>query len=100
MMSQQLLEEEADLSKHASQRMNFAHGVEKLSEVFTRFGALVVEQGETIRIIDRDIEEASMEVEEGHRHVGKTYAITKGNRSVIIKVFATILIFAVVLTRL
>ena len=41
-----------------------------------------------------------MEVEEGHRHVGKTYAITKGNRSVIIKVFATILIFAVVLTRL
>ena len=68
--------------------------------MFTRFGALVVEQGETIRIIDRDIEQASMEVEEGHRHVGKTYAITKGNRGVIIKVFATILVVGVVLTRL
>ena len=29
MMSQQLLEEETDVAKHATQRMNFAQGVEK-----------------------------------------------------------------------
>ncbi len=46
------------------------------------------------------MEAAQLEVEEGHKHVAKTYEITKGNRGVIIKVFATILVLAVVLVSL
>jgi syntaxin 5 len=71
--------------------------IEKLSEVFRKFSSLVVEQGEMIRLIDDDVEAASIEVEEGQRYVAKTYDITKGNRGVIIKIFATILVLAVVL---
>lgn len=105
MQTQQLLmEEEEDLVKHAHNRLDFAKGVEreiaKLGEVFAKFGALVLDQGETLRLIDQDIEEASMEVEDGHAHVSKTYQITKGNRSMIIKLFLLVIFFALVFTRL
>lgn len=105
MLTQQLLEdEEQDMIKHAHNRLDFARGVEreiaKLSEVFAKFGALVLEQGETLRVIDEDVEAASLEVEDGQAHVSKTYQITKGNRSMIIKVFALIIFFALVLTRM
>ena len=50
-------------------------------------------------MIDADVEAAYMEVEEGQKHVAKTYSITKGNRGVIIKIFATILFLAIVLVK-
>ena len=102
-MSQVLVEEEElDHGVEAAQhRLGTARGIEKeiakLGEVFQRFSALVVEQGESLRVIDADVEAASLEVEEGHRHIVKTYSITQGNRGVIIKIFATVIILAVVL---
>jgi len=101
-VSQQVLMEEQDQgAEHAQRRWSTARGIEseieKISEVFRKFSSLIVEQGETLRLIDDDVEAAALEVEEGQRHVAKTYNITKGNRGVIIKIFATVLILAVVL---
>ena len=99
-MSQLLVEEEADLAA-AQGRLSSVRGIEKeiekLSDVFRKFAGLVVEQGEVLRIIDDDVEAAAAEVEEGHRHITKTHSITKGNRGVILKIFATVLVLAVVL---
>jgi hypothetical protein len=101
-VSQQLLLEEQDQGvEHAQKRLSSARGIEseieKISEVFQKFSALVVEQGESLRLIDNDVEAAALEVEEGHRHINKTYSVTKGNRGVIIKIFGTILVLAVIL---
>jgi hypothetical protein len=102
-MSQVFMEEEEQDKgvEAAARRLGTARGIEseiaKLGEVFQRFSALVVEQGESLRVIDADVESAALEVEEGHRHIVKTHSITQGNRGVIIKIFATILVLAVVL---
>mmetsp|Transcript_19349 Transcript_19349/g.56328 ORF Transcript_19349/g.56328 Transcript_19349/m.56328 type:complete len:318 (-) Transcript_19349:297-1250(-) len=58
---QQVDEEEREKSR-LQQRLGSARSIEreieKLGEVFRRFSAMVVEQGETLRIIDDDIEQA------------------------------------------
>lgn len=105
MMTQLLMEEEESDQghgvEHAQKRLSSARGlereIEKLGEVFGRFSSLLVDQGETLRIMDTDVEAAAIEVEEGQKHLAKAYTITKGNRGVIIKIFATILVLAVIL---
>lgn len=57
----------------------------------------MAKKGETLRIIDQDVEAAQMEVEEGQTHIATTYNITKGNRGTILKVFATVLVLGVIL---
>jgi|AntAceMinimDraft_5_1070358.scaffolds.fasta_scaffold112373_1 syntaxin 5 len=102
-MSQVLVDdrEQQDLQEHANGRLSTARGIEreieKLSEVFSKFATLVVDQGESLRVIDADIEAAAYEVEDGQRHIAKTHIITKGNRGVIVKIFATVVVLAVIL---
>jgi len=105
-MSQMLLQEEEEDQEqkqlgNALKRRSTARGIEseieKLGEVFQRFSALVSEQGEALKLIDEDVEAALEEVEEGQVHIAKTYSITQGNRGVILKVFATVIVLGVIL---
>jgi len=103
MMSQVMVEEteQQDIQKHVNGRLSTARGIEreieKLTEVFSKFATLVVDQGESLRVIDADVEAAALEVEDGQKYVAKTHSITKGNRGVIVKIFATVLVLAIIL---
>ncbi|RYH24221.1 hypothetical protein EON65_17000 [archaeon] len=64
-----------------------------MGEMFTQMASLVAEQGETITRIEDDVEEGLMHTTEAKDHIQRVYDITKGNRSMIIKVFAILLFF-------
>lgn len=53
---------------------------------------LVMEQSETISRIEDDIEVGLQETEKAHTYMEKFYEISKGNRSMIIKIFLLLII--------
>ena len=55
---------------------------------------LVMSQGETLTRIEDDVESGLMETEEAHKSMENFYEITKGNRSIILKIFAIMMILA------
>ena len=78
-------------------RMQAAEKVEQsiaqLGSLFTQMASLVVTQGEVVMRIEDDVEAGLANVEQGHEEMTKFYDITKGNRSLIIKILALLLFF-------
>ena len=78
-------------------RMQAAEKVEQsiaqLGSLFTQMATLVVSQGEIVQRIEDDVEAGLSNVEQGHEEMTKFYDITKGNRSLIIKILALLLFF-------
>lgn len=56
---------------------------------------LVMAQSETIMRIEDDVECGLSETKEAHKSMEEFYEITKGNRSMIIKIFLILMFFAV-----
>ena len=54
---------------------------------------LVMAQGEVVTRIEDDVEIGLMETKEAHKSMETFYEITKGNRSMILKIFAIMIIF-------
>ncbi|CAM9392185.1 unnamed protein product [Heterosigma akashiwo] len=54
---------------------------------------LVAAQGEVVQRIDDDVELAHAGVEAGHLELQKFYSIVRGNRGLIIKIFAILCVF-------
>lgn len=67
-----------------------------MGELFTQMASLVAEQGETITRIEDDVEEGLSNTKEAHQSIQYAYEITKGNRGLILKVFALLLFFILV----
>ncbi|GMH94739.1 hypothetical protein TrVE_jg11061 [Triparma verrucosa] len=92
---QQQLEEKPKYS-----RMDEAHKVEKtLSELTTMFSSLsnlIMSQGETITKIEDDTAYASLEIDSGGAEIQKLYSRTKGNRGIIIKTFAILILLLII----
>lgn len=89
-------------NRKTQKRLEAARQAEKslaeLTTMFSKMSNLIHSQGETLVKIEDDVEAAMDHVEAGREEVVKLYEWTKGNRSLIVKVFA-ILIFFVVFMR-
>jgi syntaxin 5 len=64
-----------------------------MGDLFAQMANMVAEQGEVILRIEDDVEVGFANTIEGHDSIQKVYAITKGNRSMIIKIFLLLLFF-------
>jgi hypothetical protein len=84
-------------------RLDEAHLVEKtLSELTSMFSSLsniISLQGDTLEKIEDDVVQAGLEVDAGAAEINKTYDRTKGNRSLILKIFC-VLAFLIVIFKL
>jgi len=67
--------------------------IAQMGQLFTQMATLVLEQGETITRIEDDVEIGIQNTMDAHKSMTSFYDITKGNRSMIIKVFLLLLFF-------
>jgi t-SNARE complex subunit (syntaxin) len=67
-----------------------------MGELFSKMANLVMEQSEKIANIEDDVESGLDNTLQAEQHVHTAYEITKGNRSVIIKIFAILLVCIVI----
>ena len=89
-------------NRQTQSRLESARQAEKtlaeLTTMFSKMSTLIHSQGETLVKIEDDVEAAMDHVEAGKDEIFKLYEWTKGNRALIIKVFA-ILIFFIIFMR-
>lgn len=64
-----------------------------MGQLFSKMAALVLEQSETITRIEDDVEIGLSDTKEAHVSMLSFYEITKGNRSMIIKIFLLLVFF-------
>jgi len=86
-----------ELQQNSQHRMEEAHAVERtiaeLGTMMSKMATMVVQQGEIVQRIDDDLELAHGGIQAGHLELTRFYSIVKGNRSLIIKIFVTLMIF-------
>lgn len=70
-----------------------------LSVLFGKMSNLIVSQGEILEKVEDDVEAALVDVTAGQEEIQTLYSLKKGNRALIIKVFA-VLIFFILFMRL
>jgi syntaxin 5 len=64
-----------------------------MGQLFAQMATLVTEQSETIARIEDDVEAGLQETLQGQAHLQNVFDITKGNRSLILKIFALLVFF-------
>lgn len=64
-----------------------------MGQLFAQMATLVSEQSETIMRIEDDVELGYQETKQAQGHLQTVYDITKGNRSLILKIFALLVVF-------
>lgn len=67
--------------------------VAQLGSLFVQMTQLVMAQSETLTRIEDDVEEALEDVVQAHGHMQTFADITKGNRSMIFKIFGLLVFF-------
>lgn len=73
--------------------------IAELGVMFTKMSTLISHQGEVLERIEDDVEAAGGDIDAGHDELVKVYGMTRGNRGLILKVFA-ILIFLIIFMKL
>lgn len=63
-----------------------------MGELFSKMATLVMEQSEKIGNIEDDVESGMDNTLQAEKHVHTAYEITKGNRSVIVKIFGILVV--------
>jgi t-SNARE complex subunit (syntaxin) len=64
-----------------------------MGQLFAQMATLVSEQSEVIQRIEDDVESGLVDTLEAQGHIQQVYDITKGNRSMILKIFALLVVF-------
>lgn len=64
-----------------------------MGQLFSQMATLVLEQSETLARIEDDVEIGLSDTKEAHQSMENLYEITKGNRSMIIKIFLLLIFF-------
>lgn len=86
-------------SSRSTSRLKLAERAEaqiaQMGALFQQMASLVVEQSETISRIEDDVENGLVDTKEGHRHLNEYYERSKGNRGMILKIFALLVFFIV-----
>ena len=65
----------------------------QMGQLFAQMATLVSEQSEVVQRIEDDVEAGLHETLEAQGHLERVYEITKGNRGLILKVFALLVFF-------
>ena len=96
-MQVQLHQSTPSHSTAQTSRLKSAEQVEKsiaqMGHLFSQMATLVMEQSETIARIEDDVEIGLEDTKEAHASMEQFYEISKGNRSLIIKVFVLLIFF-------
>lgn len=91
----QLLQKPRKVDQHAVRRAEAVEtSLAKMGKLFTEMASLVMEQGETIERIEDDVEAGLEDTKLALDSLTSTYEMTKGNRSMIVKIFVLIVVFA------
>jgi hypothetical protein len=89
--------------RQSQQRLQEARQAEKslatLGTLFGKMTTLISQQAEVVDKVEDDVEAALVDVSAGQQEITTLYSIKKGNRALIIKVFA-ILIFFIIFMRI
>ena len=64
-----------------------------MGQLFAQMATLVLEQSETLARIEDDVEIGLSDTKEAHVSMENLYSITKGNRSMIFKIFGLLVFF-------
>lgn len=64
-----------------------------MGDLFSRMANLVMEQSDKIANIEDDVESGMENTLQAQEHIETTYTLTKGNRSIIIKIFILLVCF-------
>lgn len=98
----QFLVQQYQEKRQSASRLKEAVHAEKslaaLGTVFGKMSTLLAQQSETMQKVEDDVEAAHVDVVAGREQIHILYAIKKGNRPLIIKVYA-LLIFLIVFMR-
>lgn len=96
-MQEQIIQRrEARDTKYRSQQARLAErSLVELGCMFTKMSSLISTQGEILVRIEDDVENAYMDINDGHDELTKVYGLTKSNRGLIIKIFCILLFFIV-----
>jgi hypothetical protein len=70
--------------------------IAQMGRLFSQMASLVLEQSETLARIEDDVEIGLTDTQEAHKSMERFYEITKGNRGMIIKIFALLVFFILV----
>jgi len=70
--------------------------IAQMGELFSQMANLVMAQSETITRIEDDVESGLSETMDAHKNMEQFYEITKGNRSMIVKLFLIMMLVAFV----
>ncbi|KAL1918410.1 uncharacterized protein VTP21DRAFT_3070 [Calcarisporiella thermophila] len=72
--------------------------IAELGSIFQQLAQMVAEQRETVQRIDQDVDDIEMNVSNAQKELLKYYASISSNRWLMLKVFATVIVFFVVFT--
>lgn len=64
-----------------------------MGELFSQMTSLIASQSETISRIEDDVESGYIDTKEGHKYMLSFDEITRGNRSMIFKIFGLLIAF-------
>jgi len=64
-----------------------------MGDLFSRMANLVMEQSDQIANIEDDMESGAVNTMQAQEYIETTYTITKGNRSIIMKIFILLICF-------
>jgi syntaxin 5 len=64
-----------------------------MGKLFAQMSSLVLAQGETIQRIEDDVEAGLEDTAEAHRDLVFVLEVTKGNRGLVLKIFALLVFF-------
>ncbi len=64
-----------------------------MGQLFVQMASLVKEQSSALARIEDDVEAGLVDTTEAHDSIVRLYEITKGNRSMILKIFALLVFF-------
>ncbi|GMI33348.1 hypothetical protein TeGR_g4291, partial [Tetraparma gracilis] len=100
-MMQQQQQQQQQQRRTTANRLDEAHLVEKtLSDLTTMFSSLsnlIMQQGEALEKIEDDVVQAGLEVDSGASEINKTHSRKKGDRPLIIKVFAVLILLILIM---
>lgn len=86
-------DQDAYYQQRADTMQNIESTIVELGGIFQQLAHMVKEQEETVERIDSSVEDTSMNVEAAHAELLKYFQSMSGNRWLMIKVFAVLIVF-------
>ncbi|XP_054710143.1 syntaxin-5-like [Uloborus diversus] len=89
-------EQDAYIQSRADAMQNIEETIVELGTIFSNLAHMVKEQEEVLQRIDYNVEDAQLNVEAAHSEILKYFQSVSSNRSLMIKIFAVLIVFFVI----